>query len=354
MLSIGQMGSGQESYYASLAAEDYYQRGGEPPGTWWGRGAAALGLSGTVGSETLRHVFRGYTPDGSEKLVRNAGSTSRRAGFDLTFSAEKSVSAARAAASPEIKRVIDECHRLAVSKGLAYMEEVAGRYRTGTDGIEQKSTGLVVAVFEHSTARAVAGEMPDPQIHSHCLVLNASPNGYALDGRELFRHKMTAGALYRAELFAQLGARLGLTSTKRGKFARLDIVPEPLRREFSKRRAEVLHFIEEVGAGDASAAALAALATRSTKSEVNRPELEAQWRRTCLEYGLEITDATIQDLRSNESTPKIGELLNEAVSSSLIALTQSKSHFARRELVRAVAEELEADGVGVAPINRRG
>ena len=41
MLSIGAMGSGQESYYLALATEDYYLAGGEPLGVWLGRGAEA-------------------------------------------------------------------------------------------------------------------------------------------------------------------------------------------------------------------------------------------------------------------------------------------------------------------------
>ena len=40
MLSISAMASGQDAYYLSLAKEDYYLAGGEPPGRWAGGGAA--------------------------------------------------------------------------------------------------------------------------------------------------------------------------------------------------------------------------------------------------------------------------------------------------------------------------
>jgi TrwC relaxase len=43
----------------------YYTRSGEPPGTWEGRGAAALGLSGTVEAETEERLYQqGIAPGG--------------------------------------------------------------------------------------------------------------------------------------------------------------------------------------------------------------------------------------------------------------------------------------------------
>ena len=90
MLSIGAMKSGQESYYQNLAREDYFLVGGEPPGRWLGRGAAALGLTGKIDSNELSALFRGYSPAG-KKLVQNAGKENRQPGWDLTFSAPKSV-----------------------------------------------------------------------------------------------------------------------------------------------------------------------------------------------------------------------------------------------------------------------
>jgi len=44
MLSIGAMKSGQQGYYLTLAREDYYLNGGEPPGVWHGEGPPTWGL----------------------------------------------------------------------------------------------------------------------------------------------------------------------------------------------------------------------------------------------------------------------------------------------------------------------
>src|SRR4051812_48458673 len=90
MLSIGKLAAGQEGYYLALAAgvEDYYTGHGEPPGRWAGRAAPRVALEGQVAGDDLRAVFEGVTPSGA--VLGRAGR--RVPGFDLTFSAPKSVS----------------------------------------------------------------------------------------------------------------------------------------------------------------------------------------------------------------------------------------------------------------------
>lgn len=51
--SISKMASGQYKYYTGLAKEDYYTKGGEPPGQWLGKGAQRLGLTGNVDEQSL-------------------------------------------------------------------------------------------------------------------------------------------------------------------------------------------------------------------------------------------------------------------------------------------------------------
>lgn len=49
MLSIAALSGGQGNYYLALARDDYYLKGGEPPGQWLGKGAERLGLTAQVG-----------------------------------------------------------------------------------------------------------------------------------------------------------------------------------------------------------------------------------------------------------------------------------------------------------------
>lgn len=110
MLSIGAMVAGQSKYYTSLAREDYYLEGGEPPGKWHGRGAEALGLRGTVEGTQLANLYKGLAPDGSRSLVQLQRGRMHQPGWDLTFSAPKSVSVLWSQADPEARRALQAAH----------------------------------------------------------------------------------------------------------------------------------------------------------------------------------------------------------------------------------------------------
>ena len=77
--------------YYTEQLPSYYLDGGEPPGRWFGRGAAMLGLDGGIDDEAFLAVMAGLDPVTGERLGRRFGETSVR-GFDATFSAPKSVS----------------------------------------------------------------------------------------------------------------------------------------------------------------------------------------------------------------------------------------------------------------------
>ncbi|MFN8204561.1 MAG: relaxase domain-containing protein, partial [Solirubrobacteraceae bacterium] len=105
MLSIGKLtDAGSAGYYEHAVAsgrEDYYSGRGEAAGEWTGDGAAALGLAGEVPAGALERLLaEGADPVSGEPLRATAGSV---VGFDLTFSAPKSVSMLYAASDPETR-----------------------------------------------------------------------------------------------------------------------------------------------------------------------------------------------------------------------------------------------------------
>jgi len=71
-------------------------------------------------------------------------------------------------------------------------------------GRDVVTTGNVIAAsFRHETSRAL-----DPQLHSHCVVLNitrrADGEWRAIDARRIFRAQRLANEIYQAELRKQL------------------------------------------------------------------------------------------------------------------------------------------------------
>ena len=343
MLSVsGAMSGGQGEYYIGLAREDYYlENGGEPPGVWFGSGASALGLSGVVEKDDFKTYFNGFDSAGN-KLVQNAGEETRSAGWDLTFSAPKSVSCLWSQAPEELRDEIGDAHFKAVATTLQYLEAAAGFSRSGAEG-KWVEADLVFALFEHGTSRAL-----DPQLHTHALALNigVKEDGStgALVSQEFFRHKMAAGALYRAELASEL-QRLGLETHRVENWFELSGVPAELVAEFSKRREQILDHQDLYGTGSAKSAAVSALETRELKECLPRAELFRQWQEIGRSLGFSTEQAAA--LFSNEvhaiDAGKLGQIAAVAATEKI---TENQSHFAARELIRRVAEE--AQGIGLS------
>ena len=285
MLSIIQI-RGDGTYYTSIGRDDYLLNGGEPRGVWLGGGAEALGLSGLVEDIVYRRLLGGFSPNGTEGLVRNAGTESRRPGWDLTFSAPKSVSEFWAASRdiPGLEKIIREAHWAAVKRVVRHLEEVAGQAREGLGGHTRTPVRLVVAGFEHGTSRNL-----DPQLHCHCVLINV---GVRLDGvtrtivsKAIFRQKMTAGALYRAELASQLRQRLGLDLVAKASWFEVAGVPQSLMDAGSSRRKEILAELEKSGFTGPKAAKIVARDTRETKKVIPREELFERWGHVAASHG---------------------------------------------------------------------
>src|SRR3982751_1197270 len=119
MLSIGKLGIGQERYYldkVAEGAEDYYSGEGEAAGEWIGDAAARLDLDGEVGPDQLTAMLTGRNPVNGEPLLGRQGVPGKGAvpGFDLTFSAPKSVSLLWGLGGPVAALEVQAAHREAV------------------------------------------------------------------------------------------------------------------------------------------------------------------------------------------------------------------------------------------------
>ena len=96
---------------ANRGPEDYYAESGQARGVWLGRGAAELQLRGEVTEQAFDHLAAGLDPKSGEPLVQRAGEH-HRPGWDLTFSAPKSVSVVWGIAEPEQRAAIERAHTL--------------------------------------------------------------------------------------------------------------------------------------------------------------------------------------------------------------------------------------------------
>lgn len=350
MLSIGAMQKGQQNYYLQLAREDYYLNGGEPPGLWRGTGAGDLGLSGVVEGRALTLLLEGAHPQDGHPLTQVQGGKRRhRPGWDLTFSAPKSVSVLWSMADDAARPALQEIHFAAVKAGLGYLEDEIAVTRTGKAGRNREPAGIVAATFEHHTSRA-----QDPQLHTHALVINvctdADGRTRTLESPSLYRSKMAAGAVYRAELSALLEREFGLSCVRRGSVFEVAGVSESVMREFSKRRAQIEKALAEVGYSSAAASAVATLNTRRVKGHAALSDLLGHWQETGAMLGWGTEHAA--ELLSGARAPKRNVFLETAAACNKAAerAVERENYFSARDFTRYLAEEAQGRGIDAGQV----
>ncbi|HEY1700975.1 MAG TPA: MobF family relaxase [Trebonia sp.] len=312
----------------TTAGANYYLDAGEPPGIWAGRAAEALDLRGKVHPDTMRALYHhSVGPDGvplgraqkdakyggkrsweeieariKERIdelgpvfvtpakvreIRNSERSLARSAvpyYDMTFSAEKSVSLAWASArvaaklareqtltgseqtgeqdrprSPEAARweklaaQVEQAVMAGADAMLAYVQDRGGAIvRTGhhssVSGEWRDATGFVAAKFIQHTSRS-----NDPQLHVQIPILNkgqredqGDEKWRNLDGTHLWKLRLGAAA-HAGVAEAQALARMGLPLVKRadGNGYEIGGVNQATIDAFSKRSAVITKKIAE-------------------------------------------------------------------------------------------------------------
>jgi conjugative relaxase-like TrwC/TraI family protein/excisionase family DNA binding protein len=345
MLSIGKLGAGQERYYldkVAEGAEDYYSGEGEAEGYWLGDAAEDLGLQGKVDREQLTAMLTGHNPATGEPLgMQQVSGRGPIPGFDLTFSAPKSVSLTWALGGHPAATEVAAAHRASVEAAMTYMQQAACWTRRGKGGHEfLHGNGFLAAAYTHRSSRA-----GDAQLHTHVLIANATrgPDGRwtRLYHPAIYDHAKTAGYIYEAHLRHELTQRLGVRwgEVRKG-IAEIEGFDPAHLRAFSTRRAQIL----EASGPDASASArrIATLETRKAKErDLASESLRERWRAKAKEVGLH-RDAIRATMGLEHQAPEA----TVSVAAVEAAITAHASHFDRRDAIQAVAGCLPAGAPG--------
>ena len=335
-----------ESQRSFRHPNEYYTAGEEPDGVWFNpKGLLGLENGGKVDSGDFHRLYHGFAPDGSTRLTRNAGSENRSAGVDMTFSADKSVSALWAVADPELRSRIEQAHNDAARVAL---EETVLRYcsytriRDREGRIKVLPADIPVAMFQHGTSRE-----NDPQLHTHCVIFNAvrtreDGKWRAMHQYPVYSWAKAAGAVYRNALAWNLRERLGVQMEQYGPdaaFTRIEGMPEDLQVFWSKRRKTIVAKAGELGIpsrGNASRMAGVNKLTRAGKSHDNDPEVRhSRWREEAQDFVER--EALVAALTGN--TVKTGR---EAIRELTDRLDDLPAYLAREEAVFRRPDMVEA------------
>jgi conjugative relaxase-like TrwC/TraI family protein len=119
-ITVSKGGRSAVNYFKdALSKQDYYSEHALVMGQWHGKTATRIGLPREVTEEDFTLMIKNRNPTTGEKITpRDAAN--RRAGYDFTFNAPKSVSVVEAITKDE---AIREAHRTAIQKAMLEVEE---------------------------------------------------------------------------------------------------------------------------------------------------------------------------------------------------------------------------------------
>ncbi len=335
------------SHIGYYVDEDYYLTDDQPAGVWIGRGAIALGISGREISDEYQSIMLGFAPNGKTPLCSVPGE-SHQPGWDLTFSAPKSVSIVWAAADHSLREKISDAQLVAVKRAISFLENHAAFTRREHAGQRRERVdGLVVATFEHDTSRDL-----DPQLHTHALVANAAPRSDGSWGtiisRDLYLWQKAAGATYRAELAYQINL-LGFAVESDGESFCLPCISDSISHYFSKRAHAIAESLTQTSA-TSSASSIgdrAKLVTRRTKQRVERSALLERWQSELDGFGLTAKYIESQSGHRLAGKPVVEPFFFKDI---YAALTERVAVFRAQDLYQLIAEKLQCSCLPAADI----
>ncbi|WP_288781796.1 MobF family relaxase [uncultured Kocuria sp.] len=296
----------------------YYTGSSDPAGTWYGGGLAGLSIAGESvvtqqdaisvyeelknpnTGESLGHrpIETKQAPEGATTPSGRATKSDRKAvsGFDLTFSAPKSVSALWAVADAGTQSRIHTAHQNAVRDCLDWVENHVVQTRAGHGGaVKVPAEGIIASLFDHFDSRA-----GDPQMHTHAVLANrvqrvSDGKWVTLDSYTMHRWVVAVSEMYNNTLYDRLGTELGTLTEQREAIGNEGSVT----RDNRQRRVEIAGVPDDL---------IAEFSTRALAINTRTDELIAEWQAG---HDTELPQATLLEFRRQATLetrePKAGD-----------------------------------------------
>lgn len=285
--------AGAARYFAGERGSrgDYYLdsegRMGEPPGRWVGDRDALreLGLEpgGRVSELDLLALMEGRHPRTGGTVRQSARLGASIVAHDIHWAPPKSASLLWAYSDANTRGQIEAAFEAACDVGVAEVQKLAvlrGYERGRQVGMRG---GLVVARFVHHTARLARDERePDPQLHSHNLLLvgrRGDGRWSAVTNFHVMRNRARIDALVMGEFAYRLN-QIGFETVANGRGSwGVAGIPRSLIERNSKRRRDIER------AADAAAKAV-------------RASMRDQYTRECRQAGREPDRRRLRDIEA--------------------------------------------------------
>jgi len=342
-ITVNKSASGAKKYYSEAyysegkSAHNYYAEKDQSIGTWNGKAALQLGLTGDINKEDFASLCDNQIP-GTDKQLTERNDIERRVGYDFTFNASKSVSLAYNFADDADKKEILKAFQDSVKEAMVEVENgVQARVRkSGTN--ENRETGnLAYGEFVHFTSRPV-DNIPDPHLHAHCFVFNATYDNTEQKWKagEFGQVKKDA-PYYEAVFHSSLAERLSnmgyeIEKSKNG-FEIKGISRETIDK-FSRRTEEIEKLADQNNITDKQEKSGLGAKTRECKRNTITPELQYEnWKGR-------LTDTEIENFRMLKKFPAAGEKKKENSIQAAESIKSALDHHLERKSVTTDKEIL--------------
>ncbi|MEM6504043.1 MAG: MobF family relaxase [Planctomycetota bacterium] len=272
-----------QSYFipgANRSAGDYYLPR-EGRGLWIGKGAHHLGLKGAIEKEHFDRLCENRHPYTGERLTLRT-KPGRRIGLDVSFSVPKSVSVVWMALNDA--RLIDAMEDAAAAALHRMERQVASRVRRQGANHSSVTANWIAGMFTHHTARpSSSSQVPDPQLHLHAFVFNATncpieDRWKAIDPGKFHRDAPYYQAIFHSEL-AKRVRELGYPIERTGHAGwEIAVVDRPTIEIFSSRSKQIEALARRLGITDNHAKGrLGATSRLAKENAIDFEELRDAW-----------------------------------------------------------------------------
>lgn len=265
----------------SLIKADYYINDQELKGRYFGNLAARLGLKEEVTKDSFYKLCDNINPSTNDGLTSRT-IENRRVGYDINFHCPKSVSILHVLSKDDhILKAFQESVR---STMLEIEKDAKTRVRVKGQFADRFTKELAWGEFIHQTARPVEGHSPDPHLHAHCFVFNATWDSVEKKFKagqfgDIKRDMPYYQALFHKTLSDKLIEKGYEIDRTRSSFE-IKGVPKYAIDHFSKRTNEIGEIAKEKGITDAKELDKLGALSRSKKDKgKTMEELRLDWKK---------------------------------------------------------------------------
>ena len=301
-------GQAKNYFRDSLSRADYYIQDQELDGHFEGILSKQLGLEGKKPTtETFNKLCDNIHPKTGESLTPRTVAN-RRVGYDISFHCPKSVSILYGLSSDDkVLAAFEE----SVDQTMREIEaDMQTRIRIDHQYDDRSTGNLLWARFTHLTARPVDNNPPDPHLHKHCFVFNATYD--KIEGRikaGQFHNIKRDMPYYQARFQKRLADHLtdlGYGIQKTRDAFEVTVIPKKVVDLFSKRTNHIGQVAKEKGITNLKELDSLGARTRSKKQKnLSMEELVISWRSEIASAGINESQIGETKTTDHKHTPEM-------------------------------------------------